>query len=204
MIVVIDYGMGNLGSVVNMLKKVGAPSICVSSDLDDIRKAEKLVLPGVGHFSKGVSNLRRSGIFDVVNHEVLVKNTPILGICLGMHLMCRSSQEGEGTGFGWFDTEVVGFRSAPGFQRQIPHMGWGVTRKLREDDFTQGIEEFSKFYHVHSYYVPESADAIFNSHYGFEFVSGCRREHIIGVQFHPEKSHKFGMVLMRNFLSIDV
>ena len=202
MIVVVDYGMGNLASVVNMFKKAGATDIVISSKAQDILMADRLVLPGVGHFSTGMKQLEDRGLIEVLNEAVLDKQMPILGICLGMQLMCEYSEEGNRDGLGWLSSKVISFKHMDDPKLNIPHMGWGIVKRVGENEFTRELEELSRFYHVHSYFIPESECAVFHSFYGREFVSGIKDRNIIGVQFHPEKSHRNGMRLIENYLNI--
>jgi len=202
MIVVIDYGMGNLGSIQNMLKKIGAKGI-ISSDISDIQKADKLILPGVGAFDNGMENLEKRGLIPVLNEKVLIHKTPILGICLGMQLLSKKSEEGHLPGLGWIEAETIKFKFNENQTRlKIPHMGWN-TIKIKKDNplFTNMYEE-TRFYFVHSYHVfcHNKQDVLAETHYGFDFVSSLQKDNIFGVQFHPEKSHKFGQQLLKNFV----
>ena len=201
MIVIIDYGMGNLGSIANMLKKVGAKAV-VSSDAAVIERADKLVLPGVGAFDNGMKNLAERGMIPLLNAKVLQDKTPILGLCLGMQLFTRRSEEGELPGLGWLDAETVRFKfDATHNHLKIPHMGWNTLQICRSHPLFTDLDVENRFYFVHSYYV-DCADApmvLARTHYGYDFASAVAKENIVGVQFHPEKSHKFGMKLLRNF-----
>ena len=201
MIVIIDYGMGNLGSIANMLKKVGAKAV-VSSDAAVIERADKLVLPGVGAFDNGMKNLAERGMIPLLNAKVLQDKTPILGLCLGMQLFTRRSEEGELPGLGWLDAETVRFKfDATHNHLKIPHMGWNTLQICRSHPLFTDLDVENRFYFVHSYYV-DCADApmvLARTHYGYDFASAVVKENIVGVQFHPEKSHKFGMKLLRNF-----
>lgn len=202
MIVIVDYQMGNPGSIRNMLKKFGVPSL-ISSELADIESATKLVLPGVGSFDRAIQNLHDRGMFEVLNRKVRAGRTPILGICLGMQLMTRRSEEGILDGFGWIDAETVRFRDlAPGMK--VPHMGWNRIAPARRHPILEGLGENPRFYFVHSYFVrcASRGDCLATTAYGPEFDSAIVRDHVIGVQFHPEKSHKFGMRLLKNFADL--
>jgi len=199
MITIVDYNIGNLGSILNMFRKIGHEAR-LSSDPQEIQSAEKLLLPGVGAFDAGMHKLERSGLIPVLNRRVLQDRVPTLGICLGMQLMARSSEEGCRPGLGWINAQVLRFD--PGAAAlKIPHMGWNVARPLRPSALTQGLSGELRFYFVHSYYVrcQDTDDAILGSEYGCAFHSGFQHENVFGVQFHPEKSHRFGMVLLRNF-----
>jgi len=198
MTTIIDYGMGNLGSIANMIKKVGHKSI-ITSDLEEIKNATKLILPGVGSFDNGMRNLAELGLIEVLNQKVLVEKTPILGICLGMQLMTKSSEEGNLAGLGWVDAQTKKFVSDI---LKIPHMGWNIIKHQKESKLFDEMESEKRFYFVHSYYVDanQKEDILFVTPYGHDFVSAFERENITGAQFHPEKSHKFGMSLIKNFV----
>lgn len=202
MIVIIDYGLGNLGSIKNMFKKIGHEAI-ISSDLEEIKKATKLILPGVGSFDQGMKNLTEGGFIPVLNQKVLVEKTPILGICLGMQLFTKGSEEGVLPGLGWVDANTIKF-NVEGQKRKfsIPHMGWEYVHAAKESGILNEMFEDPKFYFVHSFYVrcENDEDVLLKSKYIQEFHSGFEVGNIIGVQFHPEKSHKFGMKLLSNFV----
>jgi glutamine amidotransferase len=197
MICIVDYGVGNLGAISNMLKCLGVDAV-VSGDISTIEAADKLILPGVGSFDYAVNQLKKLGLFDVLDREATVKCKPIIGICLGMQLMAKSSEEGDQAGFGWVDAEVKKF-SLEGLK--VPHMGWNSV-EYANNPLTFNNDE--RFYFVHSYYVEcnDPNDVMYNTSYGREFVSGFRKGNIIGVQFHPEKSHRFGMSLLQKFCEL--
>ncbi|HTJ05845.1 MAG TPA: imidazole glycerol phosphate synthase subunit HisH, partial [Caldimonas sp.] len=194
-----DYGMGNLGSIRNMLKKIGADSE-ITAEPARIAAATKLVLPGVGAFDAGMENLDKSGLVPLLNERVRRDEVPVLGICLGMQLMTHSSSEGERPGLGWVDAKAVRFVPADATLK-VPHMGWNIARPVRDDALLEGLPRESRFYFVHSYYVAceRREDVLLTTFYGADFDSGFRRGNVWGVQFHPEKSHRFGMHLLRNF-----
>ncbi len=199
MITIVDYGMGNLGSIRNMLKKIGVDAE-VSADARTIGAARKLILPGVGAFDAGMDNLERSGLIPVLNERVLQARVPTLGICLGMQLMTRSSDEGQRKGLGWVDAESLRFRPTDAALK-VPHMGWNRVMPVRASPLTDGLPDEPRFYFVHSYYVRclNEADVLLTTPYGDAFHSAFQHANVAGVQFHPEKSHKFGMRLLRNF-----
>ena len=203
MITIIDYGMGNLGSIHNMMKKIGADAV-VSRDPNQIANADKLILPGVGSFDHGMRNLDESGLRAALEDCVIQKRKPVLGICLGMQLMTRSSEEGELPGLGWIDAVTKKFRFDDPLLK-VPHMGWNMVDIRNEEGLFGDMYSESRFYFVHSYYVSccNPADTLATTSYGHEFTSAFRRENIMGVQFHPEKSHKFGMKLLQNFVELD-
>jgi imidazole glycerol-phosphate synthase subunit HisH len=200
MIVIIDYKMGNLGSILNMLKKVGSPGI-ISSDPSTIGQADKLILPGVGAFDNGMKNLNELGLIPVLAGKVLEERTPVLGICLGMQLMTKSSDEGKLPGLGWIDAATVRFRHDPSTLLKVPHMGWNTVNVRKDSVLFENMFPEPRFYFVHSYHAEcrDAADVLTTTHYGYDFVSAFQRNNIMGVQYHPEKSHKFGMQLLRNF-----
>lgn len=204
MIVVVDYGMGNVGSVANMLRKVGTEAVA-SADLDVIRNAPKLILPGVGAFDAAMNRLHERGLVEILNRRVLEDRVPILGICLGMQVMTDSSEEGSTTGLGWISggTRRFNFDGLDPRPR-VPHMGWNVVEQARPTPLFEGMYDQPRFYFVHSYHVycNNQEDVMLTTEYGYRFVSGVSRGNIYGVQFHPEKSHKFGMQLIRRFAGI--
>ncbi len=204
MIVVIDYGMGNVGSVVNMLRKVGAEADATGEPAR-IAQATKLVLPGVGAFDAAMTRLHDRDLVPVLNRRVLDDGVPILGICLGMQVMTESSEEGDERGLGWFEGGTRRFRfDGPEQRLRVPHMGWNVVRAVKPTPLFEGMHDEPRFYFVHSYHVycRNGEDVMLTTDYGGTFVSGISRGNIYGVQFHPEKSHKFGMHLVRRFAGL--
>jgi len=201
MIVVVDYGLGNLGSIANMLKKIGAHAV-VSSDPAVVEKADKLILPGVGAFDAGMKNLETRGLIPLLNYRVLEQKTPILGVCLGMQLLCKRSEEGQLPGLGWLDAEVIRFKFDGNIANlKIPHMGWNTLAVRQPHPLFADLEAENRFYFVHSYHVvcADMGNVLAQTNYGFDFASAVVKDNIMGVQFHPEKSHKFGMRLYKNF-----
>lgn len=199
MITIVDYGMGNLGSIGNMLKRIGVQSE-TTSDPSRIASAARLILPGVGAFDAGMDNLERSGLRPILDERVCDARVPVLGICLGMQLMTHSSGEGERRGLGWVEAETLRFAPADPALK-VPHMGWNIARPVRADALVQALPDQARFYFVHSYYVicERAEDVLLTTRHGTEFHSGFRHGNVWGVQFHPEKSHRFGMHLLRNF-----
>lgn len=201
MIVIVDYHCGNVGSVKNMIRKIGYQAV-IASDADTISRAEKIILPGVGAFDTGMKHLNDLKLIETLNRKALHEQVPVLGICLGMQLMTRKSEEGLLPGLAWIDGEVKKF-SAEKLQLKVPHMGWNFVKIVRSSPMAENLFEFNKFYFVHSFYVtlqnPE--DIVFESEYGITFTSGFERKNLWGVQFHPEKSHKYGMRVLSNFLN---
>jgi glutamine amidotransferase len=202
-IVIVDYRMGNLGSIANMLRKIGSTAI-ISSDPKEIAKATKIILPGVGAFDNGIKSLADLGLLAVLNAKALVEKVPVLGICLGMQLMTRSSEEGREAGLGWVDAATVRFATSCSPTLKIPHMGWNTTTVHTQSALFEGLDEGARFYFVHSYHsvCNDESNCIAKTQYGYEFTSAFQRNNVFGVQFHPEKSHKYGMRLLSNFVNL--
>jgi glutamine amidotransferase len=199
MITIIDYGMGNLRSVQKIFQRLNIGAV-ITSNHADILSAEKLVLPGVGNFANGMKKLEENGLKEVLNKKVLEEKIPILGICLGMQLMAKYSEEGLVEGLGWLDAQTQRFRFEDRGLK-IPHMGWNEVDVKKKTTMSNNITSDDLFYFVHSYYMScnQKEDILFGSDYGHFFVSGFEKDNIVGVQFHPEKSHRSGMQLIRNF-----
>ncbi|WP_424963344.1 imidazole glycerol phosphate synthase subunit HisH [Ekhidna sp.] len=200
MIAILDYGVGNLGSIKNMLKKVGQKAEIVSTS-EGIENADKFILPGVGSFDNGIKRLRESEFYDRFTKSVIVDKKPVLGICLGFQLLFESSEEGKEPGLGWLKGEVVKFDSSKlSSELKIPHMGWNEVISDQNFSLIEGLIT-PRFYFVHSYHVDNvpSAYSTLTCNYGYQFVCGAEMGNILGVQFHPEKSHKFGMGLLSNY-----
>jgi glutamine amidotransferase len=195
-------GIGNTGSLLNMFRKLGVPA-CASTDPDAILTADKVVLPGVGSFERGAQRLSELGVRDALGEFALEKGRPMLGICLGMQLLTRKSEEGGTNGLGLIPGDTVRFRAPEGSRLKIPHMGWNTIKRSGSHPLFHGMPADSRFYFVHSYHVIcDSPDtAIAETDYGTPFTSSIARENVLGVQFHPEKSHRFGMQLLGNFAS---
>src|SRR5687768_14024872 len=202
MIAIIDYNTGNLNSIKNLIRKVGYDAI-ITNDASEIAKASKLILPGVGHFDYGMKNLQKLDLIEILNKKVLNEKVPILGICLGVQLFTKRSDEGFEPGLGWVDGITKAFdRGKITNGLKIPHMGWSEV-KYRSSRLFDGFTEVPRFYFVHSFHLEcnNDADALTFCEHGYEFTAGIEKENIVGVQFHPEKSHKFGFQLMRNFIT---
>lgn len=202
MIVVIDYGMGNLGSIMNMFKKIGAEAV-LTSDPAEIEKAAKIVLPGVGAFDAGMKKLEDLGLIPVLNHKVIEDKTPTIGVCLGMQLLTNSSEEGNLPGLGWIDAKTVkfSFNAEKSIKNKIPHMGWNTVEIKKQHAIFENMYPEPRFYFVHSYHVRcnDRENILTETFHGYSFTSSITQGNITGVQFHPEKSHKFGMKLLNNF-----
>lgn len=204
MIHIINYGMGNAKSISNMLNKIGHEAWIANSP-NELVGAKKLVLPGVGAFDNGMQKLQDLGFREILDELVLGDRLPILGICLGMQLFSNSSEEGSRMGLGWIDAHTIRFSvSGEPYFLKIPHMGWNVVTPVKEDPLLDNLPSDARFYFVHSYHLhcKDSDDILTTSVYGYTFASAIRRNNIMGVQFHPEKSHKFGMHLLKNFAEL--
>ena len=200
---VLDYGTGNLNSVMRILSRIGA-SVSVSSVPAEITGADKIILPGVGHFGNAMAKLRELGLIDSLSDLVLNKRKPILGICLGMEIMAQSSEEGNSKGLGWLDAEAVRFAPSDSAKFKVPHMGWNNVRAAKPSALMQGIDASDEFYFAHSYHLRLNSDAdlLSETEYDIAFPSAIEKENIFGVQFHPEKSHDAGVRLLKNFIDI--
>lgn len=203
MISIVSYGVGNISSIANMFRHIGVAAQVVDS-ASAIASVSKLVLPGVGAFDYGLARLRKNGMADALGEAVLGKRIPCLGICLGMQLMCRSSEEGMSQGLGWIDAHVRRFQLPADSQLKVPHMGWNTLKLHRDDGLVPRDDHRQRFYFVHSYQVQCSnpTDVVATASHGHEFVAAFSRDNIHGVQFHPEKSHRYGMALMKRFAEL--
>ncbi|HYG52192.1 MAG TPA: imidazole glycerol phosphate synthase subunit HisH [Flavobacteriales bacterium] len=199
MIAVIDYGMGNIASILNMFKRIEVRDVVLTNDPELIDKAKKIILPGVGAFDHGMQHLHASGIIPVLNKKALQDKIPVLGICLGMQLLTRKSEEGQEKGLGWIQADTKKFVLPENYGYKIPHMGWNYIRVVKPSPLVN--EGRQKFYFVHSYYVAcdNRSDIVATCSYGHDFDCVVQHDNIFGAQFHPEKSHKFGMKLLENF-----
>ena len=204
MITIINTGLGNVKSIFNMLSKIGVAAE-ISGDPSAIARAEKLILPGVGSFDAGVEQLHSLGLFDLLNEKILEDKIPILGICLGAQLFAKSSEEGSKAGLGWINAEVKKFDfSGLGGQCKIPHIGWNFILPNKEHVIFKNIVTPMKYYFVHSYhYLCEDESLVLaTASHGYDFACVIVQNNILGVQFHPEKSHRYGMQMLSNFASI--
>ena len=203
MLVVVDYGMGNVGSVLNMFRRIGAEPV-LSADPATIASASKLVLSGVGAFDTGMRHLRSAGLIDPLNEAVLGRQVPVIGLCLGMHLLTEGSEEGELPGLGWIPGKTVRFRFGGDTPLKVPHMGWNEITVQHDAPIVHDLLPASRFYFVHSYHVTceVESDVAATTDYGYAFPSIVQHDTIMGTQFHPEKSHKFGMRLLDRFVAL--
>jgi len=202
MIVIVDYGMGNMRSILKKFEMIKTNAI-VSGDPNVLIKASKLVLPGVGHFAHGMENIRKHNLLSVLNKIVLEDKRPVLGVCLGMQLMAKHSEEGDVDGLGWFDAKVNRFNFADEKEHlRVPHVGWNTIKILKKEcPLISGVEENTRFYFTHSYHFifQQNSEVVANTSYGVPFPSIVQKENIYGTQFHPEKSHAAGLRLYENF-----
>jgi glutamine amidotransferase len=201
MIGIINYGLGNLNSIRNMLRKINVPSQIVA-DPSEFGEFHKLILPGVGAFDHGMRGLREAGMIPALEEQVLQRGKPVLGVCLGMQLICKGSEEGQFPGLGWIDCHFTRFRFPEGSPLKVPHMGWNFVQVPRDNPLLPRRNNLGdRFYFVHSYHghCANEEDVIAITSHGGPVLAAIRRGNIFGVQFHPEKSHKFGMELLRRF-----
>jgi imidazole glycerol-phosphate synthase subunit HisH len=203
MVAIIDYGVGNLTSILNMHRRLGIEA-AITGEAALIQRADRLLIPGVGHFDTCMQNFCNSGLRSLVEKRALEDKVPVLGICVGAQMMTRGSEEGNEKGLGWVNADTVRFRLNGNSGLKVPHMGWTDLRPARTSDLWTGMPDEPRFYFAHSYhfsfdspeYVTGTAD------YGYDFVCAFRKENVYGVQFHPEKSHKYGMKLIANFAAL--
>ncbi len=201
MVVIVNYGVGNLSSVQNMLRKAGAQA-SISSEPKDILAADKLLLPGVGHFDYGMKMLNQSGLRDALDHFALELHRPVLGICLGAQILGHGSEEGDTSGLGWIDMHCLRLQPAPGLR--VPHMGWNQVSLKRPSPLFANADGDARYFFVHSYFMEcvDAGDVVGTSCHGIEFACAVQRGNIFGTQFHPEKSLRHGLALMRAFAEL--
>ena len=202
MISIVDYGLGNILAFTNIYKRLNIPVRVVSSSAE-LETAERIILPGVGSFDSGIKKLNESGLKEAILRHAVQDKKPLLGICLGMQMLGRSSDEGKEIGLSLIPFDNRKFRFSKNINKKIPHMGWNyVTRKLNDDPLVMRLEGEQRFYFVHSYHAvcDNEENILLMSEYGYPFVAGVKYKNIYGLQFHPEKSHKFGMAILSNFV----
>jgi glutamine amidotransferase len=200
MIVIADYGIGNLSSIRNMLLKSGFESK-ISGRSEDILHASKIILPGMGAFDNCMEKLEQSGLRPIIEQKAIHEKIPILGICVGLQMFMRSSEEGSLPGLGWVSGNTIRFRQDQMKEKEkVPNMGWLDVQLKRDTPSTDGLSG-SRFYFAHSFHVilDDSRDELISAHYGYDYTVAIEHENILGVQFHPEKSHRFGMKFLKNF-----
>lgn len=204
-VVVVDYGVGNIGALLNMLEHLGISAV-FSGDPKVIADAERILLPGVGAFDKAMSELRRRSLIDSLTEAAVVRRRPLLGICLGMQLLAVSSEEGHENGLGWIDAQVKRIDVTGYASLKVPHVGWAQVRSLRKSSLFDFPAQNSRFYFVHSYHMScgDRGDVAAVVDYGVPLCCSVAKGNIFGVQFHPEKSHRFGMEILSRFCSLDV
>ena len=204
MIAIINYGLGNLSSIQNMCKRLGIDAV-ITNDEEILNKASKLILPGVGHYKKGMENLHSSGLKTLLDKMVLEDKKPILGICLGAQLMTKHSEEGDVDGLGWVDAVTVKFDENKINNHKIPHMGWTDIMTVDENPLWKNLPDEPRFYFVHTYHFQfqEKDEISAMADYSYPFACAFHKKNIYGTQFHPEKSHKFGMKVLENFSKLN-
>lgn len=202
-VVILDIGMGNIHSVVKKVKRLGANPIITSSK-SGVAGADKIIIPGVGHFGKAMKSLHQFNLIDELNHSVLERKAPVLGICLGLQLMAKHSEEGDTEGLGWIDADVVRFKIQDALRYKVPHTGWNQINIKKDSKLNEHISSGSEVYFVHAYHIMchDAGIVLHESNYETNFVSAIQKENIFGVQYHPEKSHSTGEQLIQNFLNI--
>ena len=203
MIIIIDYGLGNLHSIKSKIERLGFSDISISSQAAAIEQATKLILPGVGYFAEGMKNIREYGLLPILNKKVLQDKTPVLGICLGMQLLTRHSEEGDVDCLGWIDGVTKRFDFSGASEKlRIPHVGWNTVVVKNDSLLFNNLSSDARFYFTHSYCVScdVEREAMGITRYGYDFVSVVQKDNIYGTQFHPEKSHKHGLQMIDNFI----
>ncbi len=204
MITLVNYGLGNIQAFVNIYKRLNI-LVNVASTADELAQAKKIILPGVGAFDWAMTRLHESGMRACLDDMVLVKNRPVLGVCVGMQMMAKRSDEGELPGLGWIDAKVKRFDKTTFDQKtHLPHMGWNDASPQRTDSLFKGMETGARFYFLHSYYfLPEDPDMVLSvTDYNGLFASAVSSRNVFGTQFHPEKSHQWGTQLLKNFAEL--
>lgn len=204
MITIIDYGVGNINAFVNVYKRVDVP-VKIARNCEDLEDAQKLILPGVGHFDHAMTQLNESGMREKLDQLVLNEKVPVIGICVGMQMMANNSDEGIVDGLKWIDATVKKFDESKINQvTRLPHMGWNDVKPIKKTSLFEGLENDAIFYFLHTYYFHcnRIEDVMAVSEYGDEFASATNKENIYGIQFHPEKSHHYGEILLHNFAKL--
>ena len=202
-IVIVDYRTGNSNSIKRTLDRIGSASF-ISSQIEDVTRSDKIILPGVGHFAKAMASLKELGLQDALNEAVLIKRKAVLGICLGMELMGIASEEGDTPGLQWLDARAVRLNIPATGRYKVPHIGWNRIQIKKSSALLKGVEDQSEFYFAHSYYlkINDRSDLLTETEYGISFPSTVERNNIFGVQYHPEKSHRVGVQVLKNFVEV--
>lgn len=200
---ILDYNMGNISSVFRALSKNNIECKVIRT-YDEIISADKIILPGVGHFGKAIDYLQSNKLDEALHKSILEDKKPILGICLGMQLMCQKSEEGETSGLGWFDASITKMQIKDTLKYKIPHISWNHAIASKKNKILKGIQSDDEFYFVHSYYVSKTTEdeVLCKTTFEREFISALSKDNIYGVQFHPEKSHESGFQLLKNFAEL--
>ncbi len=204
MITIINYGLGNISAFANVYKRLNIP-VTIATHKEDLNDASKIILPGVGAFDHAMTLLQKSGMRETLDELVLHKRIPVVGICVGMQILAKSSDEGILPGLGWIDGEVKKFDATLiKHKTRLPHMGWNTINPINSSKLLLGFNERSRFYFLHSYYFKcnDIGNEIANTEYGINYSSAVQKENIFGVQFHPEKSHENGIQLLNNFANL--
>ena len=204
MIALIDYGVGNIRAFANIYKRLDIP-VKIARSVEDLTDATKLILPGVGAFDHAMEQLEQSGMRPRLDELVIQNKLPVVGICVGMQMLAQSSDEGNLPGLNWIDASVKKFdESKISYSTHLPHMGWNDVKPVKENGILKGLETDAKFYFLHSYYFHcnDPRDTIATTDYGIEFACAVNNNNIYGVQFHPEKSHQYGICLLNNFANL--
>lgn len=202
MIAIVDYEIGNLAAIANMFNRLGVKCE-ITADPLKIKNAEKIVLPGNGAFDACMQSLRATGLIPILNEKVITQKTPLLGICVGAQMLGSGSEEGKELGLGWMDIKVKRFPTLPDLR--VPHMGWCHVKNVSQGHSQfENLTEDARFYFVHSYYLDpaNTEEVLLTANYGMDFAAAVGKENIVGVQFHPEKSHRFGKQLLAQFAGL--
>jgi glutamine amidotransferase len=205
MITIVDYGLGNIKAFANLYHRLGIP-VSIAQTKAELASAQKIILPGVGAFDHAMEMLNASGMRDILDHKVLVDKVPVIGICVGMQILGKSSDEGVLPGLGWIDADIKKFDVALLTNKtHLPHMGWNDVVAIKETPLLHELETDARFYFLHSYYFKcnNQEDTIATTGYGTEFASAVQSGNVFGVQFHPEKSHHYGVQLLKNFAELN-
>lgn len=204
MITIVDYGLGNIAAFASVYNKANV-KVSIARTAEDLKDASRLILPGVGHFDHAMRLLQQSGMREALEEMVLGSKIPVIGVCVGMQMLARSSEEGELPGLGWIAADVRSFKSQEEMKQiSVPHMGWNDVRPLTPSPLFSGLESDARFYFLHSYFMScdRGEDVLATCSYGFDFACAVQSSNVYGVQFHPEKSHRFGDRLLRNFAGL--